>query len=194
MEDLLPRPQPHLTGRLLAHGFLPDERENLVIGRVSVMDQDPKPPPGVAIRQVSSRRDTDRMAGLLTEVAGEDQSFLGDLFFHDRTANPENVVLLVVEADQQVVSTARLNLESPSSFASLWAGSTHPTWRGRGIYRALVAHRARITAERRYPYLQVDATDNSRRILERLGFLTASITTPYIWTPPASSRAGARRQ
>jgi GNAT superfamily N-acetyltransferase len=173
-----------LTGRLVAHGFVPDERENLVIGRVSAIGQDPKPPAGVTIRQVSSPGDTERMAGLLTEVSGEDRSFLGNIFFNDRMENPENVVLLVAEAEQQVVSCARLNLESPTAFASLWAGSTLPHWRGRGIYRSLVAYRARVAAERAYQYLQVDATENSRPILEQIGFLSVSSTTPYIWTPP----------
>ncbi|MGC1195043.1 MAG: GNAT family N-acetyltransferase [Candidatus Dormiibacterota bacterium] len=173
-----------LTGRLVAHGFVPDERETLVIGRLSAIGQDPKPPAGVTIRAVSSHADTERMAGLLSEVSGEDRSFLGNILFSVRMENPENVVLLVAEANQQVVSCARLNLEPPSDFGSLWAGSTLPNWRGRGIYRALVAYRARIAADRGYRYLQVDATENSRPILERLGFITVSSTTPYIWTPP----------
>lgn len=54
---------------------------------------------------------------------------------------------------------------------------------GRGIYRALVAHRARIAAERGYRYLQVDASSESRPILHRLGFVPLSTTTPYTYRP-----------
>ena len=57
--------------------------------------------------------------------------------------------------------------------------------RGRGIYRALVARRAAIAQERGIRYLQVDASDDSRPILERLGFTPLTTSTPYIWRPPA---------
>ena len=43
----------------------------------------------------------------------------------------------------------------------------HP-WRGRGVYRALVAFRTRIAAEHGYRSLQTDASDQSRPILRRL--------------------------
>ncbi|MDF3147385.1 GNAT family N-acetyltransferase, partial [Streptomyces sp. T21Q-yed] len=55
--------------------------------------------------------------------------------------------------------------------------------RGRGIYRALVAHRARAAVDRGYRYLQVDAMSTSRPILERLGFEPLTTTTPYVYTP-----------
>ena len=59
-----------------------------------------------------------------------------------------------------------------------------PAWRGRGIYRALVARRAQLAAERGRRYIEVDASDDSRPILERLGFVPVTTTTPYIWSPP----------
>ena len=61
-----------------------------------------------------------------------------------------------------------------------------PAWRGRGIYRATVAHRANLAAERGFRYLEVDASDASRPILERLGFTAVTTTTPYVWSPPAA--------
>ena len=42
---------------------------------------------------------------------------------------------------------------------------------------------ATIARERGIRYLQVDASDDSRPILERLGFLALTTTTPYVWTP-----------
>ncbi|MFD4043109.1 GNAT family N-acetyltransferase, partial [Streptomyces sp. NPDC058605] len=67
--------------------------------------------------------------------------------------------------------------------AGLWGGGTVEGWRGRGLYRALVAHRARAAADRGYRYLQVDAMSTSRPILERLGFEPLTTTTPYLYTP-----------
>ena len=174
-----------LTGRLLAHGFVPEELENLLIGRVPEMNHEPRLPPEVTLRQVTSRADTDRMAEMLSIVWNEDRSFFGELLFNDVEANPDHVVLLVAESSGKVVSTARLNLEPNSQFATLWTGSTLPGWRGRGIYRATVAYRARLAAKRGFKYLQVDASEDSRPILERLGLLTVSSTTPYIWSPTA---------
>ena len=69
--------------------------------------------------------------------------------------------------------------------------STLAAWRGRGIYRALVAVRARRAVARGVRYLQVDASDDSAPILRRLGFGAVTTTTPYVWTPPgARGRAG----
>jgi hypothetical protein len=173
-----------LIGRLVRAGFVPEERESLVIARVADIDQSPPLPPGVSLRQVHSRRDTERMAELLTVVSGEDRSFLGEVFYKDAQANPDSVVLLVAEAQAMVVCTARVNLGPGSDFATLWSGSTLVEWRHQGIYRATVAYRAQLAAERGLSYLQVDASENSRPILERLGFLTVASTTPYIWSPP----------
>jgi hypothetical protein len=58
-----------------------------------------------------------------------------------------------------------------------------PEWRHRGIYRALVTYRARLADSRGFTMLQVDASSDSRPILERLGFIAITTTTPYIYTP-----------
>ena len=70
-----------------------------------------------------------------------------------------------------------------AEFARLWGGSTLAAWRGRGIYRALAARRAALATAEGVRHLQVDASDDSLRILERLGFIAVTTTTPYVWTP-----------
>ncbi len=80
---------------------------------------------------------------------------------------------------------SRIEFVPGTDFAGLWGGSTLAAWRGRGLYRATVAARARIAAARGVRYLQVDASADSAPILRRLGFLELTTTTPYIWTPPA---------
>jgi GNAT superfamily N-acetyltransferase len=89
----------------------------------------------------------------------------------------------VAEAEGRVVSAAWLVHKPGTAFAGLWGGSTLREWRGRGIYRALVAHRARLAVAAGVDYLQVDASEDSRPILQRLGFHAITTTTPYIWTP-----------
>jgi GNAT superfamily N-acetyltransferase len=97
-------------------------------------------------------------------------------------------VVVVAEAAGRVVSAARLEFEPGTEFAGLWGGATLAAWRGKGIYRALVAHRARVATARGTRYLQVDATEDSRPILERLGFTAITTTTPYVWTPASPAR------
>jgi GNAT superfamily N-acetyltransferase len=89
----------------------------------------------------------------------------------------------VAEADGQQVSAAWIRFVPGTDFAGLWGGATLKEYRGRGIYKALVAVRAADAIERGYTYLQVDASDDSRPILERLGFVAVTSTTPYIWRP-----------
>ena len=99
-------------------------------------------------------------------------------------ATTDDIDVLTVEAEGQVVSAAWLVIKPGTEFAGLWAGSTLAPWRGRGIYRALVARRAQLAWNRGVTYLQVDASDDSRPILSRLGFQAVTTTTPYVWTPP----------
>jgi hypothetical protein len=51
------------------------------------------------------------------------------------------------------------------------------------VYRALVAHRARLAEQRGKTLLQVDCSPDSRPILERLGLVAVTTTTPYVYTP-----------
>jgi GNAT superfamily N-acetyltransferase len=86
-----------------------------------------------------------------------------------------------------VVSAAWLTYEAGTEFAGLWGGSTLPGWRGRGIYRALVARRAQLAVARGVTYLQVDASADSSPILRRLGLQAVTTTTPYVWAPTAAA-------
>ena len=85
-----------------------------------------------------------------------------------------------------MVSAAWTVFHVGTDFAYLAGGSTLEAWRGRGIYRALVAVRAQRAAARGTRYLIVDASDDSAPILRRLGFRAVTTTTPYVWAPGAS--------
>lgn len=80
-----------------------------------------------------------------------------------------------------VVCAGRLEVVPGTSFAGLWGGVTVPGWRGRGLYRALTAARARSAVARGATLLHSDSTDMSRPILERAGLIPVTTTTPYRW-------------
>jgi GNAT superfamily N-acetyltransferase len=91
--------------------------------------------------------------------------------------------MVIAMAGDEPISAARTDFLPGTEFAGLWGGGTLPQWRRRGIYRALVRYRAELAARRGYTYLTVDASDQSRPILERIGFECLAITTPFIWSP-----------
>ncbi len=68
-----------------------------------------------------------------------------------------------------------------TEFAGVWGGATRPEFRGRGIYRALTAARARSALALGKTLIHSDSTEYSRPILERYGFVKVSTTTPYAW-------------
>jgi GNAT superfamily N-acetyltransferase len=174
-----------LPDRLRALGFVPEETETVVIAPVTVIAGEPRPPDGVTLREVTDRGDLELIAALETEVWGEDHAGTADFLEKERAADPEALVIVVAEAGDSVVSAAWLRFPPDTEFATFWGGATLEAWRGRGIYRALVAHRANLAAARGCRYIEVDASDDSRPILERLGFVAVTTTTPFIWSPPA---------
>jgi len=173
-----------LPDRLLAGGFVPEERETLLIAPIEVLTGEPALPEGVTMREVVEREDLNRIADLNGVVYGHEPDYLWmDELAAERTADPDGLRIFAAEAGDQMVSAAWVRFPSGTEFATYWGGATHPDWRGRGIYRALVAHRAQLAAGRGCRYVQVDASDDSNPILQRLGFVPVTTTTPYIWSP-----------
>lgn len=172
--------------RLLAAGFVPEETETIMVVDTERMACGPNLPAGVEIRTVDARDDLERIAQMETTVWNEDFSWLADDLDEQIQAEPDNTIVFVAEADGCVVSAAWLVLNEGTDFAGLWGGSTLSEWRRKGIYKALVARRAQTAHDRGMKYLQVDASDDSKPILRKLGFRALTTTTPYVWTPRIS--------
>jgi predicted metal-dependent phosphoesterase TrpH/ribosomal protein S18 acetylase RimI-like enzyme len=172
-----------LPERLIRAGFTPEESETVVIARVAEVVARPVLPDGVALREVTSRADFDRITALEEAIWGEDHEGLADMFESERAADPQSISIVVVEAGHDIVSAAWIRFEHGTEFATLWGGATLPDWRRMGIYRATVAYRAALAAERGFRFLEVDSSEDSRPILERLGFVKVTTTTPFVWKP-----------
>ncbi len=175
-----------LSQRLRAAGFVPEETETIVIAPVAEIAGEVRPPENVSLREVTSRDDLLRVAWLEQAVWGEhgQERWLVDMLESERAVDPGALTIVVAEAGPSVVCAAWIRFEGDTEFATLWGGATLPEWRRRGIYRATVAYRARLAAGRGFRYLETDASEDSRPILERLGFTAVTTTTPYIWSPP----------
>ncbi|GIJ28788.1 hypothetical protein Vqi01_39500 [Micromonospora qiuiae] len=98
-----------------------------------------------------------------------------------RLACDDGMELWVAEADGRIVSAGRLEPVPGTNFAGIWDGATRAEWRGRGIYRALTAARARSAPGMGKTLINSDSTEYSRPILERSGLVKVSTTTPYNW-------------
>ncbi len=155
-----------------------EDHEALVLGEAAPLAADPVLPDGIELRQVHEPADLARIAALSTEVWGEDWSWLADELAV-RVAAPAPTHVFVAEDGDRVVSAAWLEPVVGTRIAGLWGGNTLAAYRGRGIYRALVAVRARRALELGHPILHVDASDDSRPILERLGLHVVGGTQPF---------------
>jgi len=75
----------------------------------------------------------------------------------------------------------RLEPVHGTEFVGIWGAATLEAYRGRGIYRALNAARARSAMARGKTLVHSDSSEFSRPILERSGLLKVSTTIPYYW-------------
>ncbi|MGN6131788.1 MAG: GNAT family N-acetyltransferase [Nocardioidaceae bacterium] len=174
---------PGLHQSLLRHGFVAQEPESIMIGSAQRLAGDVPLPAGVTLRQITEERDVHAMTAMSAQVfgdsAGEGAAMAEALL--RRLCLDDGMELWVAEADGHVVSAGRLEPVPGTDFAGIWGGSTLRQWRGRGIYRALTAARARSALRLGKTLINSDSTEYSRPILERYGFLKVSTTTPYVW-------------
>ena len=176
-----------LPDRLRAAGFVAEDRETVVVAPVARIMLESPAPDGIVIREVAGPDDYKRIADLEAAVWGSDGSAGWiDSLAAEKSADPDGVAVFVALAGDVAASAGWIRFPSRTEFGTLWGGATRNEWRGLGIYRALVARRAKLAAERGRRLLEVDASDDSRPILVRLGFIPITTTTPFRWSPPTA--------
>jgi GNAT superfamily N-acetyltransferase len=170
---------PDLADRLRAAGLTAEPTETLLVAEIAELSLDVPPPPGVTLHEIVDEPGVEAMVSVHNAVFGDDHSAVGRSVLAALAQRPVSTVAVLARAGQEPISSGRLEFHLGTEFASLWGGGTLPAWRGRGVFRALVAHRAALAAARGFRYLQVDATADSRPILRRLGFVELATTTPF---------------
>lgn len=172
---------PGLHEALLEHGFVPDAPESIMIGEATALAVDVALPDGVTLRRVTEESDVRAMSAVEDEVFDEPVSTETADAHLRRLSLGDGMELWVAEFEDQIVSVGRLEPVRDTDFAGIWGGATVPAWRGRGIYRALTAARARSALDMEKTLIHSDSTEYSRPILERSGMVKVSTTTPYRW-------------
>lgn len=171
---------PGLDAALRDQGFVAQEQESIMVGDALVLAGEAHPPDGVVLRMITEPDDVRAMARMQAEVfdrpeGGSAEALMAGL------GRADGMELWVAQADGEIVGAGRMEPVAHSDFAGLWGGATRSRWRGRGIYRALTAARARSAISLGKTLINSDSTEHSRPILERSGLIKVSTTTPYLW-------------
>jgi GNAT superfamily N-acetyltransferase len=179
---------PFIEERLAAAGFVAEDLETVVIAETAALADGGATPAGVVLRDVHDRVDLERIGELEAAVWGAGEDRYPAALEQELAADPAGLAIFVAEAAGVVISAGWVRFPSGTDFATFWGGATLREWRGQGVYRSLVHRRAQLVADRRRRYIEVDASDDSRPILERLGFRAVTQTRPYVWSPPSPRR------
>jgi GNAT superfamily N-acetyltransferase len=172
-----------LPDRLRSAGLEPGVDEALMVAEIAELPTDLAPPDGIELTAVTDEAGIDLLVQVHDQVFGDDHSTLRSRLLNQLSTAPETMTPILALAGDRPVCASRVDFHIGTEFASLWGGGTLPEWRGRGIYRAMVAFRARLAADRGYRYLRTDALPTSEPILARLGF--ERLTTTVAFTRPA---------
>jgi predicted N-acetyltransferase YhbS len=155
-----------------------------MIGEAALLAVDVPLPKGIQLRRVTSEPDVRALSAMNEEVFGGGFAAEMAAALLRRLGFGDGMELWVAEADGEIVSAGRLEPVPATEFAGIWGGATRPEWRGRGLYRALTAARARSALVLGKRLIHSDSTEDSRPILERAGLVKVLTTTPYLWRAP----------
>jgi GNAT superfamily N-acetyltransferase len=176
-----------LGSRLGLAGFRLTGTSELMIAQVADVPTEVDLLPGVSLVPANDSVGIDRLIEVHEKVFETDHSQLRRTLRAQMASSPWLSELVVVMAEGTPVSSARVEFLPDRDFASLWGGSTLPEWRGKGLFRAMVAYRAQKATNRGYTYLYVIASPQSRPILEHLFFECFGSVSTYGWQPEALS-------
>jgi GNAT superfamily N-acetyltransferase len=171
-----------LPERLRAAGLTPEPVEMLMVAEIADLDLPVTPPDGVRVLTVEDDGGVETMLRVHDEVFGPGTTFpsVVEAVRASLSMRPRPMEAVIAWAGDAPVSAGRVEFHEGTEFASMWGGGTLPDWRGRGVFRSLVGHRAVLARDRGYRYLQVDALPTSRPILQRMGFHPVAETTPWV--------------
>lgn len=192
---------PDLVERLRARGFEIEDEETILVLDMNDIKPDQKvsesllPPLPVQregeglkaplthdIRRIHDPAEVDALVAMEAVVFGDDDfQPMAQRLKWELRQYPDYISLYAAYVDNVLVASARIYFPAGSRFASLWGGGTLPAYRGRGVYTALVAARAQEALARGRRFLTIDASPMSRPIVEKLGFVAISTSTPCQW-------------
>jgi len=177
---------PDLAARLLRRGFVAEGRETVVVRDLALHVPEPPMAQKVAIGAVKHAAQLSDVAAVHDRVWNESHDWLRDALAAEMNDDPTRIEILLAAIDGAgPVAASWMHLHQGTTFASIWGAATLPAFRRRGIYSALVERHAATARRHGARLLTADANDNSRPVLERIGFRPLAEVQGFIWQPPA---------
>jgi GNAT superfamily N-acetyltransferase len=169
---------PDLAERLQRAGFVVEDVETVMICDLNALPPRLQAAPTADIRSIEPGPALDTMLDDLLSVENTvweaDMSWLREHIHEQLRDYPGTMNAYIAYQNGLPASAAWISFPSRSAFASLFGGSTLPQFRGQGLYTQLVAVRAQEARSRGYRYLTIDASDMSRAVLEKQGFVAVA--------------------
>ena len=178
-------PLPDLLDRLQRCGFTVGETETVLAGHADDLTAvDPGLPDGYSAEHAVTEqalRDSESLAGRVFGDPPQQIREQEDELVQRWRDAPDSFEMWTVRDEKgDVVCSGRVDVVDATDFAGLWGGACDPAHRGRGLYRDLVAQRARLAQARGKHLIQVDCSEDSRPILERAGLTPITTVTAAI--------------
>jgi GNAT superfamily N-acetyltransferase len=170
-----------LKGRLAQRGFEIGEDEAILFFDLEGLPERMRLPVQADVRRLEPGEPLDDVLTIANEVWGTDHSKLVQGLKRTQEEHSELISIYVAYVDSEPATAGWIEYYPGKPVAGLWGGSTRTAFRGKGLYRALLASRAQEALQRGVSYLTVDASPMSRPILERLGFQLVAISNPCVW-------------
>jgi GNAT superfamily N-acetyltransferase len=136
--------------------------------------------PDIEIRRGTTMADLEGFMAASDVAFGHEESWRLAAY-SSRLGDPD-LALYVALVSGKAVASARLEIGS-SNFGLLFGGGVSPSYRRQGLYRALVAERAKEAKRWGCRYLIADARETSQPILQNLGFIGAASETTWVLRP-----------
>jgi hypothetical protein len=171
-----------LLDRLSRHGFEIGPHETVLVLDLHDQPEWMHEPANEVIR-VENPDQVDLFRKAATEIFDKDYHFTANELLAGIRSGSSNHVGYIAPVDNLAASVGRLYTNPQSVFGGLYGGGTLKSHRGHGLYRAVVAARARDAVKLGARYLIVDALPTSRPILEKLGFVHLTDTWPRVLHP-----------
>jgi hypothetical protein len=170
---------PDLGERLAARGFTAREVDAVMVLPLRDAPDLLREPVIHQVDRVTSPSMVEEVVALESEVWNEEFDWLQRQLTFTLERHPNQISIFVARVDGRPVSAGWIMYPLSSRFAGLWGGSTLEGYRGRGLYRAVLATRLQEALSRGVQFLTVDASPMSKPILERHGFIQIAEAFAY---------------
>lgn len=179
-----------LDDRLARQGFTAEGYEALLVMNLDDAPEYIHAADTSCVRKVTTADEIDEIIAMEEEIWHKEMNRLGKGLKHDLQVYPDLLSVFGVWQDGRVVSAAWQFYLPPSRWVSLFGGSTLEKYRKQGFYTALIAARAQEAVSRGYRFLTVDASPDSRPILEKHGFRFLGYSRSFNWEKEKKDAGG----